>query len=58
MIDFPHMQNLEEPLQQKMSLVEYIRFCDFCLKNNSRITPENCMDRKAEAEVVQQPFRL
>ena len=58
MIKFPSMQGVKEPRQKKMSLVEYIHYCDFCLNNNPRITPENCLDRKTGEENIQQPFSL
>ena len=58
MIKFPSMQAVQEPRHERMSLVEYIRYCDFCLKNNPRITPENCLGRKTGEEEIQRPFRL
>lgn len=34
--NFPNLEKGQEPRQKKMSLEEYNRFCDFCLRNNPR----------------------
>jgi hypothetical protein len=45
-----------EPLpERKMSMEEYVEFCELCLKSNSRITPENCLQR---GEGIPKPFRI
>ena len=58
MIEFPSMNKVEEPKQEKMSLEQYIQYCDFCIRNNPHITPENCMDRKTGEEDIKEPFSL
>ncbi len=58
MIKFPDLGKQPEPPQKKMSSEEYLRFCDFCLKNNPHITPENCLARKTGEEEIKVPFRL
>jgi hypothetical protein len=58
MIEFPAMQDVKEPRPAKMSLAEYIRYCDFCLKNNPHVTPENCLHRKTGEESIKEPFSL
>jgi hypothetical protein len=58
MIKFPNMNGVKEPGHKKMSLAEYIRYCEFCLKNNPHITSENCLHRKTGEESMKEPFRL
>ena len=58
MINFPNMERVQEPQQKKMSLAEYISFCEFCIKNNPRITAQSCMDRKTGEEEIKAAFRL
>ena len=58
MIEFPDMQDVKEPGHKKMSLAEYIEFCDFCLRNNPNVTPENCLGRKTGEEDIRVPFSL
>ena len=41
----------------KMSLLEYARFSERCLKSNPAITAENCMKRRLD-EVGISPFSL
>jgi hypothetical protein len=52
------MNGVKEPGHKKMSLAEYIRYCEFCLKNNPHITSENCLHRKTGEESMKEPFRL
>ncbi len=58
MIRFPDLGRQPEPPQRKMTSKEYLRFCDFCLKNNPHITAENCLARKTGEEEITVPFRL
>jgi len=58
MLNFPNLGKVVEPPQGKMTSVEFIRFCDFCLKNNPHITPENSLSRKTGEERIKVPFRL
>jgi hypothetical protein len=58
MINFPDMECVQEPRQKRMSLAEYIEFCEFCIKNNPRINSQVCMDRKTGEEEIKTPFRL
>jgi hypothetical protein len=57
MIKFPNLGQME-PSQRKMSSEEYLEFCDFCIRNNPRITPENCLSRKSGEEEIKVPFRI
>lgn len=57
MIRFPAFDQVEEPPARNMTPEEYLRFCDFCLKANARLTPQNCMDRKSGEEEIGIPFR-
>ncbi|MCK5675823.1 MAG: hypothetical protein KAH99_02280 [Verrucomicrobia bacterium] len=58
MIKFENLGDQPEPQQKKMSSEEYIRFCEFCLKNNPHITAENCLARKTGEEEIKVPFHL
>ncbi len=58
MINFPDMEHVQEPRQKGMSLAEYIEFCEFCIKNNSHITPQSCLDRKTGEEEIKAAFRI
>jgi hypothetical protein len=57
MIKFPNLGRME-PSQRKMSSEEYLEFCDFCIRNNPRITSENCLSRKSGEEEIKVPFRI
>jgi hypothetical protein len=58
MVNFPDMKGVQEPRQKRMSLTEYIDFCEFCIKNNPRITSQSCMDRKTGEEEIKTAFRF
>ena len=58
MLDLPRIGTEVEPPQKKMDLVEYIRFCEFCARNNPHPTPENCLHRKTGEEEIKVPFHL
>ncbi len=58
MLNFPNLGKVVEPPQGKMASLEFIRFCDFCLKNNPYITSKNCLTRKTGEEKIKVPFRL
>ncbi len=58
MLDFPKIGKVVEPPQKKMNSMEYIRFCEFCVKNNPHITPENCLHRKTGEEEIKVPFHV
>jgi hypothetical protein len=58
MIKFPNLNGVKEPRHQKMSPSEFISYCEFCLKNNPLITPDNCLDRKTGEESIKKPFSL
>ncbi|AKJ65007.1 hypothetical protein L21SP4_01769 [Kiritimatiella glycovorans] len=57
MIRHPDMHGVREPRKKRMSPAEYISFCDFCIRNNPRITPQNCMERKTGEETITTPFK-
>ena len=56
MVRFPNLGKIVEPPQRKMTSEEYLRFCDFCLKNNPHITAENRLARKTGEAEVKVPF--
>ena len=58
MPDFPKFEKGVEPPQKKMDSMEYIRFCNFCVKNNPHITAENCLHRKTGEEEIKVPFHF
>ncbi|MDF7824331.1 hypothetical protein P4B35_09935 [Pontiellaceae bacterium B12227] len=58
MLKFPILGREPEPPVRKMTSHEFIQYCEFCLENNSRITPENCLARKTGEEAIKIPFRL
>lgn len=58
MLNFPQVQEAAEPSRVRMSLVDYVQFCAFCVENNPKITPQNCMERKSGEESMTEPFRL
>ncbi len=58
MLNFPQVQEAVEPSRVRMSLADYVQFCSFCMENNPKITPQNCMDRKSGEESIAEPFRL
>ena len=58
MLKFPILGKESEPPMRKMTSDEFIRYCEFCLKNNPHVTPENCLARKTGEENIKVPFRL
>ncbi|MEE9369294.1 MAG: hypothetical protein V3V05_10615 [Pontiella sp.] len=56
MIQFPKLNTSSEPPLRKMSGKDYLAFCDFCIRNNPSITPENCLARKSGEEAIKTPF--
>lgn len=55
-MNFPKIEKRVDPKPgRKMSLEEYVEFCDVCLKVNRQITPENCLQR---GEGIQKKFTL
>ena len=58
MLNFPDLGNQPEPPMKKMTSEEYLRFCEFCLRNNPHVTVENCLTRKTGEENIKVPFRL
>ena len=58
MLDFSKMKYAAEPPHQKLSLEEYLEFCEFCLRNNPSITPENCMQKNIDEAGITVPFKI
>lgn len=58
MLNFPTIKNMAEPPRPRVSLEDYAAFCAFCLENNPKLTPQNCMDRKSGEESMTEPFRI
>jgi len=58
MIRFPRVSGKSEPKKPRMSFREYARFSERCLKSNSRITPDNCVLRRADEAAIRRPFDL
>jgi len=57
-IRFPDIPDGMDLPQSKMSLVDYARFSERCLKSNSRITPQNCLVKRADEKLMTSPFSL
>ncbi len=57
MLKFPVLSSCHETLLPKMSLREYARFSERCLRSNRAITPQNCLEKRAD-EATMQPFRM
>ncbi len=58
MLNFPDLGHQPEPPMKKMTSEEYLRFCEFCLRNNSRVSSANCLSRKTGEEDIKVPFQL
>jgi len=58
MIRFPRISGRPQPKQGKMTLREYARFSEQCLKSNSRITPENCLQTGLDEAAIRKRFDL
>lgn len=58
MIEFPEVPADEEPPVRKMTLLEYARFSERCLRSNPHITPENCLEVRAREKDIKRPFSL
>jgi hypothetical protein len=58
MFNFPEIKNIVEPPLTRMSLEDYVAFCAFCMENNPKITPQNCMERRSGEESITEPFRI
>jgi hypothetical protein len=57
MLEFPDIEKTSDPKLPKMSLEEYIDFCESCLKSNPSITPQNCMSKRTD-EATMPPFHI
>jgi hypothetical protein len=59
MLKFPAISPSEElPAPRIESVREYAVFSELCLRSNSKITPENCMDYRADERDMRRPFSL
>ena len=56
MFNFPEVKEPRASKQPRMSLKEYAEFCEFCVKNNPKITPENCMEWNRDLQEMKEPF--
>ena len=56
MLNFPEVKEPVAVKLPKMSLSQYVEFCEFCVKSNPLITPENCLTRDAGAWGMIEPF--
>jgi hypothetical protein len=41
-----------------MSLRDYARFCERCLRSNSAVTASNCLTQRADEKDIEVPFRF
>lgn len=57
MLRFPVPSSERGVPLRRMTLIEYARFSEHCLRANSAVTPENCLTKRAD-EVRMQPFTL
>ena len=58
MLKFPALKRTEEPPLPNVSLEDYIAFCAFCMENNPKRTPQNCLERNSGEESITEPFRI
>jgi hypothetical protein len=58
MLKFLEIKEPKTTFPSKMSTEEYIEFCEFCIKNNPHITPENCLHYHADEQQVKVPFHF
>jgi hypothetical protein len=47
-----------DPPLPRMSLVDYARFSERCLKSNTRLTPTNCLVKRTDETEMTHAFRL
>lgn len=58
MLKFPALQKTEEPPLPSVSLEDYAAFCAFCMENNPKLTPQNCLEQNPGKESITEPFRI
>jgi hypothetical protein len=56
MLKFPVFSSDADLPMPKLQLREYALFSEFCLKSNSHITPENCLENRALEKAIKKPF--
>jgi hypothetical protein len=42
----------------RMSLRDYARFCERCLRSNSAVTASNCLTQRVDEKDIEVPFRF
>lgn len=57
MLKFPVIDSVNEPPLPRMSLRDYARYSECCLRSNPFVTPRNCMTKRVD-EAMMQPFRI
>lgn len=57
-MNIPHIKEPDTIAHASMSMEEYVEFCAFCRKGNSKLTPENCMTIRTDEMEIKVPFRL
>jgi len=57
-LDFPTFGHMPEPPTKKLSSEEYLRFCEFCLRNNPRLREKDPLLRKTGKEDIKEPFHF
>ena len=58
MLEFRTLRHVEEPRPARMTLREYARFCERCVRGNPCITPENCLTKRTDEAEIKIPFRI
>ena len=58
MLEFPTLPPHIEPPAPRLSLLDYAHFSERCLAGNPTVTPENCLERRADERDMREPFRL
>jgi hypothetical protein len=57
-LKFPVLNGEPEPPLKKLTSEEYLRFCEFCLRNNPRLREVDPLLRKTGKEEIKEPFHF
>jgi len=58
MLKFPDVTEPVGSKPPKMSLLQYVEFCEFCVRSNPLITPENCLKHDSGEREIKEAFRF
>jgi len=57
-VEFPVLNGEPEPPVKKLLSEEYLRFFEFCLRNNPRLREKDQLLRKTGKEEIKEPFHF